>query len=131
MERRNPYLILGVPFGVTREEAHRAFARRGRTLRAGGPATAQALADLTWALHQIDEGPRPPEAGLTPYRLPADPEAHLVDGPGVFAPPAEPSPVTDDEVAAALHALQVTAAHEHLHSLVLRRSRQTDVGGPW
>ena len=120
MERRNPYLILGLPFGASRDEAQRAFARRKRQVR--GDAAAQT--DLTWALHEIDEVLREAQSELAPYRMPADPDAFSVSGTGVFAPPPESAGFSDREVQDALRELRAAAAREYLQVLVQQRSRQ-------
>jgi hypothetical protein len=118
VERRNPYLILGIPFGTGRAEANKAFARRVKSLPAD-PAGADARkTDLTWALHAIDEGSATPEAELTYYRLPAA----TVGGTGVFAPPEEPGPVSDADADAALEFLRAAAAREALRQELSNRS---------
>ena len=66
----------------------------------------------------IGPGPGAPDSRLTPYRIPADPDALQTDDPGVFARPVEPAQVTAAEVAAALEDLQVSAAVEHLRRLI-------------
>jgi hypothetical protein len=123
MERRNPYLVLGIMFGATPDEARAALSRRLRSVRADDDSAAR-QDGLRAALRQIEEGPQPPEGGLTPYRVPADPDALSVTGSGLFAPPIEPTRVTDADVAAALGALQAAAAHEHLRHLVATRAQQ-------
>src|ERR1700727_1939597 len=70
---RNPYVILGIPFGSSRARANVAFARKARSLRRAGAAGHDALTDLTWALQQIDEAIRNPAAALELYRIPANP----------------------------------------------------------
>lgn len=125
MERRNPYLLLGIPFGASRDEVSKAYTRKVTASKAAG-GTPQA--DLAWALLQIEKGPQPPEAGLAPYRVPADPQWSYVDGPGVFAPPPETPSATDTAVQAAHQALQLSAAHEYLNWLLVQRSHQ--VGPP-
>ncbi|MCU7727009.1 hypothetical protein ODJ79_25050 [Actinoplanes sp. KI2] len=119
MEDRNPYLILGIPFGAGRAEANAAFARRVRSLPAD-PVEARAYqTDLTWALQRIDSGPPQPAAELGCYRLPAGPGT---DEPGVFAPPPEPGPYDEAAVAAALARLRVDAAREALRRRLAERS---------
>lgn len=86
---RNPYLILGLPFGASRDEANVAFARRGRALRRQGDRGKDQLVELTWALNQIDEAIADPHAALEIYRIPADPNAFDPEGRGLFAPPPE------------------------------------------
>jgi hypothetical protein len=88
MDNRNPYLILGLPFGATREQATVAFARRSKALRTGGGRGD--LAELTWALQRIEAAPADPAAVMDVYRLPADPAVFADPGPGVLAPPPVP-----------------------------------------
>jgi len=128
MENRNPYLVLGIPFGSTRDEATKAFARRTRPLRRMGDRAKSELTDLTWALHEIDEAPANPELALTPYRLPADPEAAKVGGTGVFSPGPEQLPIDAEAVQSARLALRMAAAHEYLRYLV--RLRGSQLGQP-
>ena len=53
MRHRNPYIILGIPFGSSREQANIAFARRARPLRRKGPEARTQMTDLTWALNRL------------------------------------------------------------------------------
>ncbi|SNY65249.1 hypothetical protein [Paractinoplanes atraurantiacus] len=130
MERRNPYLILGIPFGTGRAGANAAFARRVKSLPAD-PAQARAWqTDLTWALQRIDAGPAAPEAEMGYYRMPADPGCGAPGEPGVFAPPPEPGPYDEAAVAAALVRLRAEAAREALRRELSRRSAQTPPPAP-
>lgn len=99
--RRNPYLILGIPFGSPASEATKAFAKRSRAARAGsGP---YSVADLTWALHQVEHAEKNPHATLNHYRLPADPgslESLLTAGP---TKSTEPMPRRTSKQESALH----------------------------
>jgi hypothetical protein len=91
-DRRNPYLILGIPYGASRGEARRAAARRTRELRQREQA-AYSTEDITWALHQVEQVIDDPESGVDVYRVPAAPG--ILDAPsgsGLFHPPAEPLP---------------------------------------
>lgn len=85
---RNPYVLLGIPFGSSRAEATAAFARRAKRLRRerGGES---ALTELTWAMNQIDEVIRDPDLALGIYRIPADPTTTSPSGPGLFNPEPE------------------------------------------
>jgi hypothetical protein len=89
---RNPYLILGLTFGSSREEANIAFARKAKRLRRAGERGRSELTDLTWALNQIDEVIANPSLALDIYRIPADPQAFYAAGVGLFAPPPEKLP---------------------------------------
>jgi hypothetical protein len=116
MAERNPYLILGIPFGTGRAEAQVAFGRRTKSVPAD-PAEKQAyLTELTWALHEIDAGSATPGAEMNHYRLPAGPGP---GGSGVFTPPEEPGPYDE---AAALARLRADAAREALRLELLRRA---------
>lgn len=86
---RNPYLILGIPFGASREEAQKAFARRARPLRRQGDAGRNALTELTWALNQVDEAITDPSSAVDVYRIPADPHAFEASEAGSFSPGPE------------------------------------------
>lgn len=90
-DRRNPYVILGVPFGASGEEARTGFARVSRRLRneGGGPYT---QVDLTWALHQVEQMITNPDLAIDVYRVPASTSATGVDHEGVFHPAPHPIP---------------------------------------
>ncbi len=87
--QRNPYVLLGVPFGASRDVAQAAFAKRARRLRRK-PDGADLLTDLTWALNQVDEVLRQPDLAVDVYRIPADPSALVPDRPGILNPEPEP-----------------------------------------
>lgn len=72
--RRNPYLILGVHYGVGRDEATRAFAATSKRARRDDQFP-HSIEDLTWALNQIKSQIENPTSDLTTFRVPADPEA--------------------------------------------------------
>jgi hypothetical protein len=72
-KRRNPYLILGVPYGSGREEATRAFAKASRRARRE-EFFPHSVEDLTWALNQIKAQIENPSTDLNTFRLPADPD---------------------------------------------------------
>jgi hypothetical protein len=85
VDRRNPYVILGVPFGAAEQSARRGFAAASRRLRDGGDA-AYSMDDLTWALHQVEQIIEDPAVALNVYRIPANSDAIAIDQPGVFNP---------------------------------------------
>jgi hypothetical protein len=100
---RNPYGILGLPFGASGDQASRAFARRARGLRHQADGT-EKLTQLTWALNQIQEAIKDPRTALHIYRIPADPGALESRERGVLNPPPErmdrtTGPSDDDWVA--------------------------------
>jgi hypothetical protein len=126
MERRNPYLILGIPFGASREDATKAFLRRTKSLRRLGAAGRTLHTDLTGALKEIEDRPEHPDAVMTPYRVPADPDLERGIGTGAFAPPPERLPVDlhDDT------GLRAAAAHEYLRHLVRLRAQRLGPPAP-
>jgi hypothetical protein len=88
---RNPYVMLGIPFGCPRELATKAFARKAKGMRRQRDAAA-ALTQLTWALNQVEENLRDPRTALHVYRVPADPRAFDPTGTGVLRPAPAPMP---------------------------------------
>jgi len=127
MERRNPYIVLGIPFGASRDEATRAFLRRAKSLRRLGDAGRSLHTDLTAALKEIEERPEDPDAAMSPYRIPAVPDAESSVGAGVFAPPPERF---DPASAGALEGVRAAAAHEYLRHLVRLRAQRLGPPAP-
>ncbi len=84
---RNPFVLLGIPFGSSRDVATSAFARRAKKLRRA-PNGAERLTDLTWALNQAEvlDGST---TAVDIYRIPADPTAFEARGTGVLNPAPE------------------------------------------
>lgn len=117
---RNPYLILGVPYGASRAEANAAFVRRARRTRRG--AASAELTDLTWALHEIDEALKEPAASVEHYRVPADPAPYAVSGTGLFTPGPERLAARPGDREVALRELRQAAAAQYLRVLVLKRA---------
>lgn len=81
---RNPYLIIGVDFAASAEEARHAFAHAARRIRRHGGAWA--VEDLTWALHEIETLEQNPADLVTIYRVPADPSVFEPAGEGLYRP---------------------------------------------
>lgn len=101
-DRRSPYLILGVPYGASKNEAARAFARATRRLR-GQTDAPYDLEDLNWALHAIEQRIEDPSSSIDDYRMPADPSVYeMPAGEGVLNPPVQAykrrTPSTDPAV---------------------------------
>jgi hypothetical protein len=91
-DRRNPYLILGLDYGASKDEARRAAARVLRKLKSASnsPYTTE---DVTWALHEVEHVNDDPEAGVTIFRVPASEGLLAMKAPeGIFAPPSRPEP---------------------------------------
>ncbi len=126
---RNPYVILGIPFGASRAEANQAFARKARAMRAAGPGNSQ-MTDLTWALQRISVAIRNPATAMELYRIPADPEAFQGEGPGALRPPPERLEAAAGDADAALDALRRAAAREYLRLLLAIRAANSTLPAP-
>jgi len=119
-ERRNPYLVLGLPYGASRSEATVAFARRSKRARSD-PSFRYETEDLTWALNQVEAVITSAVSDVDIYRVPADPAVFLApEGPGVLRPgpvpiPRRTSAPEEDELAA----LRKAALLEELVDLVI------------
>lgn len=99
--RRNPYVILGIPFSADEAQARSGFAKASRRLRTDEDAP-YTMEDLTWALHQVEQIIAEPSMAFDVYRVPADPTVANVDRLGVFNPQPKPiprstSPSTEEE----------------------------------
>ena len=118
-DRRNPYLVLGVPYGADRARVTRSFARRSRRARRDD-AFPYSLEDLTWALHQIEANIDDPTAAIDHFRVPADPsQLQLPQGPGLLRPPATPlERRTEPSTPSSIEALRQQAAQEATAGLI-------------
>lgn len=76
-DRRNPYLVLGLPYGSSPREATKAFARRSKEVNKSR-SFGYTVEDLTWALNQVEQATQDFEIDVTIYRVPANPS--LFDG---------------------------------------------------
>jgi hypothetical protein len=88
-DRRNPYVILGTPFGATEASARSGFASKIRYLRTENAAKFT-HEDLNWALHQIEQLISDPSLAVNIYRIPANPESLAANEFGAFNPEAHP-----------------------------------------
>lgn len=132
-DTRNPYVILGIPYGANRDVATRAFARKAkgkRRTRGSDSAGTGELTNLTWALNQISEHIRDPRTAVDVYRIPADPSALEATGTGVLRPPAElmarTTASSDAEWARLLDAARdeaVAALHEEIANTAVLPTR--------
>lgn len=120
---RNPYVMLGIPFGAVRDVATRAFAKRARGARRqrGVAPGGVPLTELTWALNQVEENIRDPRTALHVFRVPADPWALEPRAEGVLRPGPErlarQSGPSDESWSRLLDAARVEALHQiHQHT---------------
>ncbi len=70
-DRRNPYLILGVPYGSSKREVRKGFARRAKEIK-NETYTAYRIEDLNWALQQLEQAEKEPELDFECFRAPAN-----------------------------------------------------------
>lgn len=117
-ERQSPYLILGVPFGASKDEAGRAFAKATRRIRKHADQLYD-LEDLNWALHAIEQRVDDPVLSIDDYRMPANATVYEIpSGEGVLNPSIQSyqrrTPATD---AVTLESLRAQVRHEVAASL--------------
>src|SRR4051794_40501289 len=110
-DRRNPYLILGLPYGAAPDDARRAFAQKVRSVRRTDDSIFT-VEDLTWALHQIEQATEDATASVQFFRVPANRATLPAARPGeLFAPRASSLPRTSTTTAQPeIDALGVDAA---------------------
>jgi hypothetical protein len=117
MPDRNPYLILGVDYATSSDDARRAFAHAARRIRRQGGAWQ--VEDLNWALHEIEALEANPADLVSIYRVPADPTVLRPAGEGMFNPPPavlkRRTPAQDEEAIGQVRA----AAAAELDGLLL------------
>jgi hypothetical protein len=111
MPERNPYLILGVDFATSGDDARRAFAHAARRIRRQGGAWQ--VEDLNWALHEVESLESNPAEMVSIYRVPADPHVFDPAGEGLLRPAPvalqRRTPTHDEE---SLRQVRVAAARE-------------------
>ena len=110
-DNRNPYVLLGIPFGSPRDVATRAFARKAKGRRRRVEDTGD-LTSLTWALNQVQESIRDPRTALHIYRVPSDVAALEPTGEGILRPGVELMSRTTDDSGPAWDRLLVAARAE-------------------
>ena len=130
-DRRNPYVILGIPFGSSEASARAGFARM--TLRLRTPIDSRyTMEDLTWALHEIEQILVDPELAFHTYRIPADPSAFDDSTEGVFAPAVERLPrATLAPTMEELAALRRQALVDRIRVLAARATDSIDWTSPY
>ncbi len=118
MAPRNPYLILGVDFAASHDEARHAFARAARRIRrSDGP---WEIEDLNWALHEVEALQANPADTVSLYRVPANSDVFEPGGEGLFRPPPVGLPRrTESSDPEALEGIRRAALHE-IDELMLR-----------
>jgi hypothetical protein len=133
-DRRNPYVILGIPFGSDRATAERAFSQRSRLARKGGDFP-HSVDDLIWAINQVESHLDDPTTSAATYRIPVYPEAlRRPTGHGLFRPPLVPlarrTPAsTPDEVGAVLAEARKDALDHLLTKAATDVRRRYGLGG--
>lgn len=119
VEKRSPWVVLGIPFPATKAEANRAFARRSRELRKNRELPWD-QEDLSWALAAVTLVEESPDATVNHYRVPADPG--VFDRPAaddLFVPAVRPiERRTDPAESAVLDGLCARAAVEEIQEFL-------------
>lgn len=133
-DRRNPYLVLGVPFGSTREQATVAFARRAKRAKADSN-FAYSVEDLTWALNELEAAEtKDRQADVNTYRVPADNAAfEPPSGRGVLTPEVVPlARRTPQTMPSEIEELRALAVREELVDALLDGLSKVNVAyGPY
>lgn len=78
-KRRSPYLALGLPFGASKSDGAKAFARATRRLRSF-PNPPYDIEDLNWALHAVEQRVEDPGTSIDDYRMPANADVYAIPG---------------------------------------------------
>ncbi len=131
--RRNPYLILGVPYGSSIEVATKAFAKNTKRSR-HEENYPYSLEDLTWARNQIKAHLENPTADLSTYRVPADPDAlrppHGLAGVNIPVQVLErrTSPVTQQDLARVMERIRAEVAESIIDQLASSARTQFEIG---
>ena len=131
--RRNPYLILGVPYGSPSEIATRAFAKNTKRSK-HEENYPYSLEDLTWARNQIKAHLENPTSDLSTYRVPADPAALRppqslagVNIPVKVLERRTPA-VTQQDLARVMEFIRTELAEEIIERLAVDARSQFDIG---
>jgi len=91
-KRKSPYLVLGVPFGASKGEAARAYAKATRRLKRSADPPHD-IEDLNWALHAVEQRLDDPSTSIDDYRMPGNPGLYEVpSGQGILNPGIKPYP---------------------------------------
>lgn len=89
-DRRNPYLVLGIPYGASKKEVRRSFAKRARQIK-NEEFDAYRSEDLNWSLQQLEQAEKDPELDIENFRIPANPNLFQSETEeGFFNPPIKP-----------------------------------------
>ena len=131
--RRNPYLILGVPYGSSSEIATRAFAKNTKRSK-HEENYPYSLEDLTWARNQIKAHLENPTSDLSTYRVPADPAAlrppQSLAGVNILVKVLErrTPAVTQQDLARVMEFIRTELAEEIIEKLAVDARSQFDIG---
>lgn len=102
-KRKSPYLVLGIPYGASKGDAAKAFAKATRRLRRSAHAPYD-IEDLNWALHAVEQRADDPSTSIDDYRMPGNPglyEVPLGEGflnPSIKAYPRQTPPPSPEDV---------------------------------
>jgi hypothetical protein len=124
-DRRNPYFILGIDYGASRDAARKASGRVLRRVRRDADAR-YGVEDVTWALHQVEQAIEDPASAVHHYRVPADPSLFVEMG-GLETPALPLRRNTSKPTNEELAAIRLRAFDEAVDALFRSSSEHIDV----
>jgi hypothetical protein len=136
-DRRNPYFILGIDYGASKDTARKASGRVIRKVKRD-PDAVYSIEDVTWALHQVEQAIDDPASAISHFRVPANPDLFVEGSRVALSLPATPlprttlTPTADELDELRIHALDealdayVCAAAEHLDLSLLFPARKEE-----
>jgi hypothetical protein len=136
-DRRNPYFILGIDYGASRDAARKASGCVIRKVKRE-PDAVYGIEDVTWALHQVEQAIDDPASAINHFRVPANPDLFaeapriVLSLPPTPLPRATPAPTPDELDGLRARALDevletyIRAAADHLDLSLLFPARKEE-----
>ncbi len=125
-DRRNPYFILGIDYGATRDEARQASGRVIRRVRRD-PDSLYGIEDVTWALHQVEQAIDKPESAVNHFRVPANPALFAEPRAYVTLPPLPMARSTPPPTSEEIAGLKAQALDEALEAFLSASAESIDL----
>lgn len=126
-DRRNPYFILGIDYGASRDQARKASGRVIRRVRRE-PDALYGIEDVTWALHQVEQAIDNPESAIDYFRVPANPALFSeAEGPSLDLPPTPMARTTSAPTPEELADLRSQALGEALEAFICASAEHIDL----
>ncbi len=124
-ERRNPYFILGIDYGASRDAARKAAGAVLRRVKRD-PDALYGIEDVTWALHAIEQAIDDPGSAVDHYRVPAD-RALFAEMGGLEIPAVPLARSTARPTSEELEEIRARALDEAVDALVHLSAERIDV----